>query len=352
VPAGRAKTWSGQSARPRGIADGGTGATWASTITANPADPDVLIAALQDNGLVYRPGASRHWVSMIGGDGRRATFVAPDVALVVVNDATDVHVATWDGATITRGAQLVPAGEAPNSFFPLVRRVCHPAYRRGGDLMVAVASDDSQETGKPTGKRVFGLFDTATGPAGIRFRWEQLATMPFDVTGIGSWDGRSLVVATLGAAPPKGVKMSGHIYLLDSATGAVTELATGALAGRGGARWVDFLGAGSAVALDDVGVVHTPDLVTWRVSGAGAVAPVSTGASCLVVDRFPLPAVTYIGREDGVFGCTDLTGATWEKAANLPAVPRVSNADLVAAGGKRHLHVGTWNWSAWRAELR
>lgn len=334
--------------------DGGNGGTWAHTLTANPADPDVLIAGLQDNGLAYRSGAASAWTSMIGGDGRRTLFVAPDVALVVVNDATDVHLATWDGATITRGAQVVPAGLPPNSFTPILRRVCYPAYRRNGDLLVAVAAEDTTQAAQPTGRRIYGFFDNLSADVTNRFRWELLATMPFDVTGIGSWDGRDIIVATAGDPPPTGSAMTGHIYRVDSASGTVTPLTTTALAGRGGARWVDFPGPSSAVAVDDTGVVYSPDLVVWKAAPAGAVGvgvTVSTEGWSLAVDRHPFPAVVYIARGDGVFGCSDLTGSTWRQATNLPAQPLVNNAEVVVSGSRRVLHVGTWNWSAWAAEL-
>src|SRR5262249_38840025 len=47
------------------------GTSAAPSLSANPANPDVLVGGLQDNGLVYCGGVDKPWVSIIGGDGFR-----------------------------------------------------------------------------------------------------------------------------------------------------------------------------------------------------------------------------------------------------------------------------------------
>jgi hypothetical protein len=112
----------------------------------------LFVGGLQDNGLVFRPGAGKPWRRTEGGDGNLAKFITADAALVIDNDDSAVHVAYWDGASVNRGATLVPAGLAPNTFTPTLGRVCFPVYRRGGDLMLVVA-------GNVASKTVHGLFD-------------------------------------------------------------------------------------------------------------------------------------------------------------------------------------------------
>lgn len=309
----------------------------AQALSASSAYPGVLVGALQDNGNVYLTADGEPWRELFdGGDGFRALFVTPDVVLRGGNDDVDMKWSRWDGTKFTDPVPLEPPGyPAGSQFMPIVSRVPYPGWKDPGsnNPMVAVAGDDP-----PTGN-VFGLFDkgAATNPASERFYWKKVGAVPFDIGGVGTLDGRWLIV---GAAGP-------HIYRLDVATGAVVELTLPSGLGNVAVRRVTLAGGGLAFCLAGQKLLRTTNLVTWEVIAG----PTRTTNEALEVDRARDPAVLLLAGSGGAWFSRD-AGATWQPTKGLPRHTQANHLEVVDyGGGARVVHLGSWNWSAWRARL-
>ncbi|MEI2618771.1 MAG: hypothetical protein V9F06_14250 [Thermomicrobiales bacterium] len=306
-------------------------------LSASSAYPGLLVGALQDNGNIYLTADGEAWQELFdGGDGFRALFVTPDVVLRGGNDDVDMKWSRWDGAKFTDPVPLEPPGyPAGSQFMPIASRVSYPAWKDPGtsNLMVAIAGD-----GVATGD-VVGMFDkgAATNPANERFYWKKLGAVPAAIGGLATLDGRWLIVGTAGP----------HIYRLDTATGSVVELTLPAGLGNSAVRRVTVVGGGLAFCLAGQTLLRTTNLITWEtISG-----PAGTSIDALEVDRARDPAVLILAGSGGAWFSRD-AGNTWQPTTGLPRHTQANHLEVVDyGGGNRVIHLGSWNWSAWRAHL-
>lgn len=311
----------------------------APSLSASPANPGLLVGATQDNGFVYCRGVDQRWEQVEGGDGWRAKFVTGDVALLDNFSDGELHWFIWDGTDLVDKGTLEPPGTQPNLFPNRIVRVPHPAYADGG-LMVAVASSDNRT-------ELFGLFDTKPGLTdGDRLKWTQIAELTAAPTGLGTWDGTTVIASSADGAS------NGRYHSIDTTSGDITDCATTVPTARGAARWITFIGPVSAAAVDNAGLVRSDDLQTWR---AVANAPLPSGTANLLafaVDPFPSPAVVYAGDTQALYASGDW-GTNWTPVAGLPGLCVLSQVEYLSAdNGTRQLSLATWNWSAWLATLQ
>lgn len=104
--------------------------------------------------------------------------------------------------------------------------------------------------------QIFGLFHAKPGSTDSdRLRWELLASVPGKLTGVAAWDGHTVVSTS----------EEGHYYRTYASVGTNVEMPSSALTGRGPGRWPTFLEHRRVVAVDDVGLVRSDDLVSWKV---------------------------------------------------------------------------------------
>lgn len=309
----------------------------APALSASPGYAGLLVGALQDNGNVFLTGPGQPWQQLFdGGDGQRALFVTSSVVLRGGNDAVDLKWARWDGSKFTDPVPLEPPGYPANSvFMPGLCTVPYPTHKDGATaaLLRAVAGDDP-----PTGD-VFGLFDrgAAHNPPAERFFWQKLGKVPFEITGVGSLTGRTILVGTT----------SSHIYRLDAATGAIGEMALPVGIGSGMVRWPTMAGGTLAFAMLGSTVLRTTDLSTWIALTIGP----SSGTEVIAVDRARDPVTLFATGINGAWYSRDL-GDSWRPTKGLPARPQANHLEVVDYGAAgRWIHLGTWNWSAWRAQL-
>ena len=306
-------------------------------LSASSAYPGLLVGALQDNGNIYLTADGEAWQELFdGGDGFRALFVTPDVVLRGGNDDVDMKWSRWDGAKFADPVPLEPPGyPAGSQFMPIASRVSYPAWKDPGtsNLMVAIAGD-----GAATGD-VVGMFDkgAATNPANERFYWKKLGAVPAAIGGLATLDGRWLIVGTAGP----------HIYRLDTATGSVVELTLPAGLGNSAVRRVTVVGGGLAFCLAGQTLLRTTNLITWEtISG-----PAGTSIEALEIDRARDPAVLILAGSGGAWFSRD-AGNTWQPTTGLPRHTQANHLEVVDyGGGNRVIHLGSWNWSAWRAHL-
>jgi hypothetical protein len=88
-------------------------------------------------------------------------------------------------------------------------------------------------------------------------------------------------------------------------------------------------------------------MLTWT-SVAG---PPDTSLEVLAVDRALDPVGLIVAGSDGAWLSRDL-GDTWQTTHGLPRHPHANHLEVVDYGATgRAIHLGTWNWSAWRAKL-
>ncbi len=305
-------------------------------LSASSGHPGLLVGALQDNGTVYLSADGEPWRELQGGDGFRALFVTPDVALRGGNDTVDLQWARWNGNAFDDPVPLEPPGyPSGTQFMPILGRVIYPTYRdpAGNALMVAVAGDDP-----PTGN-VFGMFDRGSGhsPAGERFYWKQLGKVPHEVNGIGSLSGKSVIVGTVGP----------HVYRLDARTGSVVELSLPSGLGSLGFRQIAIASQTLAFGLVGSRVLRTTNGLAWAVIPG----PPGTTVDALDVDRGFDPVALFLAGSHGAWVSRDL-GDAWQPTSGLPHRPRATHLETVTYGnGKRSVGLATWNWSAWRADL-
>jgi hypothetical protein len=312
-----------------------------ASLSANQGRPDALVGATQDNGLVYNAAAGGDWIQLEGGDGYRADWVTDELAIMYPS----TRWFTWDGATLTERGTLEPT---PGFYLWILARVPHPRYTRGGALMVAIAGDNSASGS------LYGLFDAKPGSTDSdRLRWETLASVPYKLSGIATWDGRTIVATTEGQPPAAGTAPTGRYYRVVPGAGpsTVDEFSTSVLVGRGPARLPTFLSRDTVLAVDNQGLVRSDGLATWRDAGA---QPLPNGQSIFTfaVDTGPLPNVIYAGSKRTLYASND-GGLTWRPIDTLPLNPQLSQVRYTPAhDGTRRLHVATWNWSAWTATLQ
>jgi hypothetical protein len=308
----------------------------APALSAAPQFPGLLVGALQDNGNVYLTGPGEPWQQLFdGGDGQRALFITGSVVLRGGNDSMDIKWSRWDGTKFTDPIVLDPPGSAPNTaFMPWVAAVPYPSYSDPADkaLLRAVAGSNLV-----TGE-VYGLFDRgeAHAPVEQRFGWRKIATLPDAVYGVGVLDGKTILVGTAG---PK-------IYRLDTGTGLAAPMVLPPGLGTGFVRWPRMAGGTLAFALHNNTILRTMDLSTWT-----AVTSPPGRTDVIAIDRTKDPVALFAA---GLMGCwysRDL-GQTWIPTKGLPVRPEANHLEVVEyfAGGRR-IHMGTWNWSAWGAQL-
>ena len=161
--------------------------------------------------------------------------------------------------------------------------------------------------------------------------------MPAAIGGLATLDGRWLIVGTAGP----------HIYRLDTATGSVVELTLPAGLGNSAVRRVTVVGGGLAFCLAGQTLLRTTNLITWEtISG-----PAGTSIDALEVDRARDPAVLILAGSGGAWFSRD-AGNTWQPTTGLPRHTQANHLEVVDyGGGNRVIHLGSWNWSAWRAHL-
>jgi hypothetical protein len=312
----------------------------APAMSASAAFPGVLVGALQDNGTVYLKSDGDEWQQLEGGDGNRALFVTSDVAVRGSNNGDQRLLwARWDGAksAFTDAVELAPPGYPDGSpFLPKMSRIPFPSFTdpSGGALMVTLAADD------PATGDIFGLFDKGAGtdPESDRFYWKKLGTAPFQATAVGAFDGRVVLVGTTNT----------HLYQLNPLTGDVAELTLPSGLGQATARWMTV--AGPSVAFCLLGgstLLRSTNLVSW-VTVAG---PAGTSLEALSVDFALDPVALFVAGSNGAWISRDL-GASWSATSGLPKVPSANHLEAVDYGAAgRAVHLGTWNWSVWRAPL-
>lgn len=313
----------------------------APALSASSRFPGLLVGSLQDNGNVYLTQPGENWQELFdGGDGQRALFVTGDVVLRGGNDAVDLRWSRWTGTEFTDPVAFEPPGFPANTtFMPFLARVPDPRYHdpQGGALMVAVAGDDFGLVGT---NNIYGLFDKGAAVTTDRFYWKTVGTVPFATTGVGTLTvtGRVFLVGTA----------STHMYRIDPSTGSVVELILPVGLGSDGVRWPTMAGGSVAFALHGDTILRTMNLVTWQ-----AVTSPAAGATVevLAVDRSRDPIGLYAAGVEGAWLSRDL-GSTWRTTSGLPRRPQANHLEVVDTGAAgRWIHLGTWNWSAWRARL-
>jgi hypothetical protein len=327
----------------------GTPGTEALGVNPSATHPHVVVGALQDNGIAVANGLGAAWGQMYGGDGQRTVWVGPDVLFVSVNDDEKGDPGTrglrwrvWNGAGFggehfTRPA---PGDYTPTlNFIPLLEVIPNPSIWRDGGLLVALATDDRSADG------IFGLIDRRPGTADDgddRFNWVRITAFLDQGHGIGSFSGRRILVS---GSDWIGADIN-QLYLLDSANVPIVRQLPKAATGV--VRFPQFLGETTAVAACDGGILYSPDLRHWQLTSTypdpGAI-PLA-----LMVDRTPDPAHLYVGTANGVWITRNL-GASWQPCQGLPKVPQVTHLSVVRYPSGRFAYAGTWNWSAWKAEL-
>src|SRR5262249_25039669 len=193
--------------------------------------------------------------------------------------------------------------------------------------------------GGETNGDVYGIFDqgAATDPANDRFYWKKLTTATDYVTGLGSLTGRLVLIGTVHT----------HLYPFDPATGSLIELSLPSKLGDNPVRWVKVARKSQAFCLVGNTVLRTNNLVSW----VRAAAIANTTLEVLEVDRALDPVGLFVAGSGGAWLSRD-SGDTWEATKGLPRTPHANHLEVVDWGpAGRAIHLGTWNWSAWRADL-
>jgi hypothetical protein len=91
----------------------------------------------------------------------------------------------------------------------------------------------------------------------------------------------------------------------------------------------------------------TTNLSTWTVIPQ----PPGDMFEVIDVDRSVDPVALFSAGVRGAQYSRDF-GATWLPTKGLPRRPQANHLEVVDNGpGGRWIHLGTWNWSAWRAQL-
>ena len=312
-------------------------------LSASPTIEGLVAGAFQDNGKAYLKADGEPWRELGSvGDGNSALFVTGDVVMSFGDDTDgDVKWAQWDGGQFGGETRLKPDGYV-GPFEPCMARIPYPQRKdASGALMIAVACDNDNSG------RVRGLFDRGAGhdPAAERFFWTLIGEAPAaNLYGVASFSGQVVVVGGIKGA---GNAAAAAIYLLDPATGVVVEatLPPGATANT--PRWIALHDETSGFALHNSDVWRTTDLMTWT-----QVPHTLAGAlDTLAVDPGADPVRVILAGSDGVWTSRDY-GVTWDATSGNPKHPQANHLDVVAyPSGRRVAHLGTWNWSLWRAEL-
>ena len=309
----------------------------APALSASQAFPGLLVGALQDNGKAYLVDDGEPWRELGSvGDGQRALFVTGDVVLNGGNDDVELKWARWDGAAFTDLTTISVPHAVGTAWMPFLARVTNPRHADPTTAapMLAVAADNSN-----TGN-VFGLFDRGSGhqPRAERLYWLPLGTVPAQTSGVGSLDGSLVVVGTV----------EGRIYLLDVTTGFVALMATPPSLLNAWVRWITIASPSVAFAVIGQVLVRTTDMATWD----AVPTPAGSTSGVIAVERALDPPRLFLAGADGAWSSRDL-GATWSPAANgLPRHIQANHLEVVEhASGERRIHMGTWNWSAFRATL-
>jgi len=327
----------------------GTPGTESLGVNPSTAHPHVMVGALQDNGVAFANGLGVKWGQLYGGDGQRAVWVEPDVLFVSVNDDEKGDPGTrglrwriWTGGGFGGEHFTRPAAAdyTPTlNFIPLLEVIPSPLVSRDGGLLVALAADDRSANG------IFGLIDTAPGTtsdAGDRFKWVRVTAFLDQGRGIASFSGRQILVSGndwIGANV-------NQLYLLNAAN--VPIVRNLPAAAKGIIRFIDCLDESAAVAVCDTGILYSPDLRLWQMMQNfpdPGVMPLT-----LMVDRDPDPAHIYVGTQNGAWLSRNL-GAKWERCGGLPRMPDVRHLSTMKYPSGRFAYAGTWNSSAWIAEL-
>jgi hypothetical protein len=305
------------------------------SLTASPAYPGVLAGGLVDNGEVYLAADGEPWRQLSDGDGSRAVFITPDVLLHAGNeDTVGLKWAQWNGKSFNPSVNSRPPSYPDGTaFLPILGRVTYPDYRDPGDGALLLAM------GGETNGDVYGIFDNgaATDPASDRFSWKKLTTAADYVTGLGSLTGRSILIGTVHA----------HLYQFDPATGSLIELLLPTGLGDHPVRWIKVAEKSQAFCLVDNNVLRTTNMVSWVKASTIA----NTTLEVLEVDRALDPVGLFVAGSGGAWLSRDF-GDTWEATMGLPRTPHANHLEVVDWGlAGRAIHLGTWNWSVWRASL-
>jgi len=312
-------------------------------LSASETVEELVVGAFQDNGKAYLSGDGEPWRELGSvGDGFVAVFVTGDVVMSGGNDSDgDLKWAQWDGTKFGAEVKLEPLGY-PGSFLPHIARIPDPQRKDGsGALMVAVACDDGN-----SGK-IWGRFDRGAGysPLAQRFSWTELASVA--VTGlyaIASFTGHIIVVGGIKGSGPSAAPC---IYLVDSVTGVAAEATLPPGAPANTPRWISLCDESSGFALQKSTLWRTNDLMSWSVVPTALPGQLSA----LAIDRETDPVRLIVASSDGVWTSRDF-GVTWQPTIGHPKHPQANHLEVVKyPSGRRVAHMGTWNWSLWRAEL-
>jgi hypothetical protein len=156
------------------------------------------------------------------------------------------------------------------------------------------------------------------------------------VTGIGTFNGRVILVGT---SEPK-------LYRLDAPTGSTTVLSLPpGLSGN--VRWPLMASPTVGFCLVNNDAFGTTNLTSWKKLST----PLAANLEAIDLDRAIDPVGLFAAGVAGAFYSRDL-GASWLPTKGLPKRPQANHLEVVDNGpGGRWIHLGTWNWSAWRAKL-
>lgn len=323
---------------------GGGRGTTAGALTVSSRFFGLVAGGTQDNGNIYLlpdSDAGSAWHTLEGGDGGLNRFVDPLKALLRFNNTftlnnveigNRVRIAFWDQATGSFGpgyGTVVPAdgnadGVAPNA----IEVVLTPDWRKNGQLMYAMVG---------AGATVYGLFANGDGSDAKLLR---LGTAADTVSALASFDGTSVLVGTT----------TGRIFLLDSATGNVTEQTLPAGVRGDVSRVEVYVQAGwallvspkvKAYALVGGRLLHF-DGTTWATRSSWWVT--------FEIDR--ASERLFAANDSDVFVSSD-GGVSWRDASGgLPVRPHCTDLRIGATQeGGRELYLATYGRSVWRAAI-
>ncbi len=324
--------------------------TYGGSLTASSRYPGLLAGGTQDNGNVYRlpdvhrDGVPRQadnpWFRLVGGDGDLNRFVDPlGVLLSFNNGNVKLSMALWNEETRRFGdLATIPGNDAAGGVAPTaVELVQAPAWRRDGKRMFAAV-------GTKEGA-VYGFFASDPAkelPEASNAELVRLGEVQGLVTAIASRDGASLMVGT----------DSGRIFTLDSASGAVSELALPEVEGVTGAvvsRLEIFPTPVLAGTLPDNAFALVGDRILHF---NGLFWATTNGTDWLTFALDEQTGRLFAASDGDVFVSQDW-GKTWLDASlGLPARPHCADLRIASDGrGGRDLYLATYGRSAWRATI-
>lgn len=325
----------------------------------------IVAAGLQDNGNVsarFRPVAEP-WHHVDGGDGGWNASVRGGFLHTVKGEVTKATAPLSPDVQTAIVPITAPAPGDPAGLKVFVgEAVMRPALRNpAGQLLVAVASANGAKT-------VFGLFsnDGVVPP----YQWQQIGAVPDGqvVSGLGSFDGSQVFIGT----------GQGKIYVLDTATGTVTEqtiklprpspstrMMGGAitrLVGFDSESMFAFLLAATEAKLDGSPLLGSPavqgyvlrlDGGTWTpTAAAGLPNEYLYGFVAVAAPNTEIPRGLLAATDDAVYISRD-NGENWRRASlGLPRRPHCADLRFaILPVGGANIVLGTFGRSMWMAPL-